>query len=387
MSINEGQASGIQFYSKVRINGQLIANNNIDSLTIREWTLGFLPKLELTIYDAGALLESVNLRENDEIDVTLAKHFEVENQLNMVFLLNDYSVSVIGDNRMFQINISGFLKVEDMFIEKTRSFNSSTSVDILRRIASESELGFRNPRNIISADKMNWIQSSKSNYEFIKHVLKRSNVYNDVLFFYADHKNEFVVTSLNKEIDKKEERIAKFNVSETETKTDPRDNTVYYNAYDILNKNGYVNKTIGYGSSVDYYNTKENKCIKYDRFKKMGEMSFVDDKYKGNTVYGVQGGIYNNLNLYGEKYYESFIRNSFLIKNFFAFSVVIQINSEENINLFDKINLVMPSNITEEFNEIYSGSYLVGGIIHNIQSGGIYKKMLSLHKNGMNRGI
>jgi hypothetical protein len=65
--------------------------------------------------------------------------------------------------------------------------------------------------------------------------------------------------------------------------------------------------------------------------------------------------------------------------------VVIQIDSECDVKLFDKINLVIPSLVSEEFNEVYSGMYLVGGIIHNVCINGIYKKMLSLHRNGMNK--
>jgi len=385
MSMDEGQPSGIQFYSKVRIKGQDIAQNNILSVTIREWVIDILPRLELTIVDSGAILESITLEDNDEIEIILAKHSGATSQLSMKFLLHDYSVSVSGDNRMFTINISAHMKVSDMFQMRTRGFGRASSIDVLKRIAGESGLKFSNPRGVVSSDSMNWLQVNKSNYNFIKHVLTRSHVFNDAEFFYADHNSKFVLTSLNKEIDKKEEKTAKFDVSETESKSNESDNTIYYNAYDIVNKSGYYNKLVGYGTKAKYYDLKDPKSIDVTTFKKMTNLSFKDKAYNGKIVSHKDCGTYNDLNLYSEKYYESLVRNDFLINTFFGFSVVIQIDSNENVDLFDKINLVMPSAITKEFNEVFSGSYVVGGIIHNIQSGGIYKKMLSLHRNGMNK--
>lgn len=384
MSEQIGQLPGQQFYCRLKIKGVEIASSNIISLTIREWVLDVLPKIELSIADMGGLLEVATLEDNDEIEVSISKHSESETQLNMTFLLSDYSISIISDNRMLNINIVGYMKVNDMFTTKTRCFNQSSSIDVLKKISTEAGLKFNNPMNVLSNDKMNWYQCN-SNFDFIKHILKRAYIFNDVMFFYADHSNKFNITSLNKEMDKKENRISKFDVSQTEFKKDKNDTTIYYNAYDIVNMSGYFNKTNNYGRDVTYFDSKEMKTIEYNTINKITDLTFMDKNFYKKNVNGIYAGISDTDNIYSEKYFESLIRNDYLVKNFFGYSVVIQIDSECDVKLFDKINLVIPSLVSEEFNEVYSGMYLVGGIIHNVCINGIYKKMLSLHRNGMNK--
>jgi len=383
--MNVGQMQSQQFFCRLYIKGQEIGAANILSVTIREWVLDILPKIEIELGDMGALLEVITLEDNDEITISIAKHSESEELLTMTFLLNDYYVSVKSDNRMLNIKLTGYMKISDAFSAKTKSYPKRSSVDVLNTIARDSGLNFLNRYNINTNDTMNWYQIHKSNIEFIKHILKRSYLFSDVLFMYGDHNNRFVYTSLNKEIDKKDSKVAKFDVSQYESKTDITDHTIYYNSYDLLNMAGYYNKISSYGTKVEYYDMKDGKDAVCNTSKKMTDLTFIDKKYSGKAVDIMQGGSFNNLNLYSTTYYESLGRNKYLINNFFSNSVVIQISSSDKVELFDKINLVLPSLITSEFNEVYSGMYLVGGIIHSIQGGGIYKKMVSLHRNGMNK--
>ena len=85
MSEQIGQLPGQQFYCRLKIKGVEIASSNIISLTIREWVLDVLPKIELSIADMGGLLEVATLEDNDEIEVSISKHSESETQLNMTF--------------------------------------------------------------------------------------------------------------------------------------------------------------------------------------------------------------------------------------------------------------------------------------------------------------
>jgi len=383
--INIGQLPSQQFFSRVIINGQEIASNNIINLTIREWVLDILPKIEISIADFGALIEVVTLNENDEIEVFLGKHLESNNILHMVFQLSDFNVTVMADNRMLLLNIVGYLKVDDMFILKNRRFAGTFSKDVLNQIATETGLEFYNKYNINTNDQMTWLQVNSSNYNFVKHVLKRSYIANDVVFGYADHTNRFIFTSLNREIDNNNYKVAKFNVKESEFKTDSQDNNIYYNAYDVVNLSGHYNKITGYGVKVDYYDLEIDNSITYNTINKISDSlkTFIKTDTNGTKTKNIIGGSFNDLNLYSDKYYETMGRNEFLINSMFGFSIAIQIDAEEDINLFDKIQLVLPS-LVSEFNDKYSGFYLVGGIIHTIDNGGIYRKCLSLHTNGRN---
>lgn len=380
-----GQLPGQNFYCRLKIKGVEIASTNVISLTIREWVLGIVSKLELVLGDAGALLEVVTLEDNDEIDITISKYETTDNILQMKFYLSDYYVNVSGDNRFYQINISGFQKVDKLFIMNNRSFGQQTSLEVLTKLSTEMGSKLNNKYNLSTSDKMNWYQLNTSNLEFIKHVLKRSYVYNDVIFYYIDHTNQFIFTSLNKEIDKKESKIAKFSVESTEFKEDENDKTIYFNSYDVNNLSGYFNKVNNYGTTVQYYDLTNYKSQEFNTFKKLTELTHIDKNYYQKNVFNLNWGMYNNLNLYSEKYYESLIRNNYLISNFFGYSLAIQIDANEKVELFDKINVALPSNISGDLNKVMSGNYLVGGIIHNISNNGIYKKMLSLHRNGMNK--
>lgn len=383
-NVNIGQFPGQQYYCRLKIKGHEIASSNIISLTIKEWVVSVLPKLEVIVADLGNIIETITLEDSDDIEVILAKDSSSEDRLSMVFSFSDYSINIQNDNRMQIVNIVGYLKCENMFQLQNRGFAKVTSTDIFSKIARECGLNFINPYNITTNDRMNWYQLNKTNFEFLKHVLKRSYIYDDVGFLYADHTNSLIFTSLNREIDKKDNIVAKFDVEKTEFKGDTNDSNIYFNSYDVINMSGYFNKINNYGVTVQYYDMEKPVSLQYSKFKKMTDNSFINKKYNGKLAYNLNWGQYNNLNLYSEKYYESLVRNDFLIANFFGYSVMLQINANENVSLFDKINVVIPSMLSGESNEVLSGMYLVGGIIHNITNGNIYRKMISLHRNGNN---
>ena len=230
---------------------------------------------------------------------------------------------------------------------------------------------------------MTWLQCS-NNYKFIRHILNRASISDDLPIFYANSKSKFVYTSLHAEMNKKESRIAKLDQVMFENEIDDKDKTIWYNQYDIVNFNGYYNKTTGYGGSYEYYDLNgSEKTGSVSTPEKLTQLSFTDKEYAGQDVFSESGHFYTE-NVYGG-YFESLARNPFLLNNFFAFSLVINVDARNDINLFDKINLSVPSNFDDGPNKVMSGNYLVGGITHQVSKDGIYKKMVSLHRNGMNK--
>ena len=137
----------------------------------------------------------------------------------------------------------------NMFQLQTRSYARQTSKSVLQQIATESGIEFTNPRNIKPSDNMTWFQSNSSNFDFIKHVIKRAYIPKDVVFFYADTRNKFVFTSLLAEMRKKESKITKFSVENTESSIlneNDKDNTIWFASYDIVNYSGFYNKKSSY---------------------------------------------------------------------------------------------------------------------------------------------
>lgn len=387
-----GQPQGQKFYARVKINDIEIQAQNIISLTIREWVFDVLPRIEIKMVNAGYILETMQIEDGDVIDVIIAKHDEDPNPLEMKFLLCDHYTVPEGDNRKLIVSVSGILKVSDMFFPiKTRSFSKSSSVDIFQTIANEANITFTNPDNVTANDIMNWYQINSSNFTFIKHVLKRANVTNDAVFFYTNSKNNFVYTTLKTNMRKKEVGIARYDVEKFgATILDDQDTnkTMWFNGYDIANSSSYYNKKIGYGTNYTYIGTDGtiNKADYSDK-SKMTNMLFRNKDAEGQAVLNRTYGMNNDLNLYDTSYFEALIRNKYLRDTFFSCSVVININALCQVNLFDKVNLVLPSILDNKMSDPYSGLYLVCGITHSIVKNGIYQKMLSLHRNGMNNSV
>ena len=72
------------------------------------------------------------------------------------------------------------------------------------------------------------------------------------------------------------------------------------------------------------------------------------------------------------------------MKGYFNYSVLLDINASIRLQLFDKVNLVVESLMTSEKDEVQSGEYIIGGIIHTFGNSTLYKKQISLHRNGYN---
>jgi len=188
-----GQLPGQQFYLELTIKGVRYNPLNIQYLVIKSWIFNILPYIEIMFADNGFLMESFPLEDGEDIQITLGKHEDDENPLNLTFSLNDYSIAIAGDNRRSFVTLNGFLKATDMFMLRTRRFPKQNSSLVFSTIASESEIEFSNPFNIVPSDNMTWIQNSQSNFDFIRHVLRRAYVPDDMLMFYATTSNKFEI--------------------------------------------------------------------------------------------------------------------------------------------------------------------------------------------------
>lgn len=388
----QGQIQGQQYYCRIKINEQEIQSDNIIGLTIREWVNEILPRLELQLMNQGYLLETHPIVDGDIISVLLAKNKDTEAALTMDFVVSDFNLAVQADNRKIVLNISGYLKVDDFFAPiKTRSFKNKKSQEVLSTIANESGLKFKNPQNINTNDKMTWYQINKTNYDFIPHILSRSYIQNDVLLYYANTNNEMILTSLKKELKKQDSIIAKYDIDKYNRSvlSDEDSKNVWFSSYDLTNVCSYFNRIIGYGAEYTYNNNDDGSEV-YEQFKdedKITDYIFRQKSLNGQNVFNSTFGAYNNKNLYNENYFGSFVKNYYLLATHLSCSLVININSLSTVKLFDKINLMLPSLLDNSISDPYSGLYIIGGITHFVSKGGMYQKMLSLHRNGINKPI
>jgi len=384
-----GQMIGVQFYLELKIKDNKINPLNIQYLVIREWIFNILPTVEIRLIDDGYFTEIIPLEDSEDIQIILGKHEDDENPIELIFSLNDYTSDIISDNRKSILTITGTLKANDMFWIRSRSFPKQNSITVLSTIAEESKITFSNPHNIIPSDNMTWIQNDLSNFKFIKHVLKRAYIPDDVLFFYANSLNKFIVTSLKSEMDRTDIKKSKFDIikfgNNAKDNKDP-DDTIWFASYNIVNYSNFFNENIGYGFKYSYYDLENNNLKTYSNINKITQLSFRNKDFVGKPVIKNLNNELIESNIYGSEYFESLLRNQFLKNNFFANSIVLNVNALSKINLMDKIDLSIPSLFkSEQSNEVMSGFYLVMGIQHEITKGGIYKKKIALGRNGMNK--
>ncbi|MFW6219512.1 MAG: hypothetical protein ACOCZ5_00225 [bacterium] len=365
---------------------------NLISLVIKENVLSILPRIELIITDKGTLFETYPLLDGERLNVKLSTSKTDEDiMLDCDFLLSDFEVSPNTGNLSSVFRIIGTLYTEDMFFPSiTRTFNN-TSVEIFRQLTNEFGYKFVNPHNIVSNDNMRWYQLSSNKYDFIKHLLQKSYMNKDSIFYYANTQNEFVCTSLNNEMNKEATFEAKYDrdFAQLNSMGGELQNYIFYDHYDVRNLVGLYHKMTKYGQGFEGYNLKGNMFDGYSVPRnKMTELFNKDKQYDNNFSSKLDvGTIRSNPNLF-PRYDMSRSQNNTLRRDFFAQSLSLSVNALTNAKLFDKVNVSIPSilvNKSRIINDVYSGYYLITGITHTVTTNNIYKKQLLLSRNGINK--
>lgn len=398
MTINNERISNLDssffinnFYCKIKIKNIEVLPQNIVSINIRESIFDLIPVVELNILDNGILSERYPLEDGDELQVELATSDKTESVIDMKFNVMDSEIlNTDGDIlQVVMIRITGIMKNNDLFFPlKTRAFSNKTSIQTLSSIASEC--GFSPKTKIKTSDSMTWRQLQQSNYQMIAEVLKRSFKPDDAIMACFKRNNEFIITSLKTELENKTSKKAIYDpyksismIGETDTKE--KSTEIYYNNFSVRNFSGFVNKTRTYGKEFSYWDFEEfkNKKITSD-YHGLTQFSFKNKNDVGKIVNVQPVGILNSLNVH-KNYFEAVAQNEFYIEDFFKNVLLIYINPSNNINVFDKFDLIFPSlDDNDSINSSLSGEYIVGSIAYQASKDGIFRSCVALFRNGMN---
>jgi len=398
--------SEIFFILKLSIKGSDVQNVAVANITIREWVFDTLPRIEIDLSDNGRFTDQIPLEDNDEIEIEINNFASEEPPIKSTFILQDWEFKNSGPGKSQQtlITLTGLLKTTDMtFPIKRRIFASRNSQEVFETIAGEAGLDFES--KVTPKDEMNWIQMESSNHDFLRHVLYRSYVGdNDTPFLYTDRKGKMTYTSLRKELGKEQE-IKRFvfniqsavlnsqtkNEEETEElleeEREQEGNIFYFFNWKFKNMAGTFNKTNSYGRSFNYYDLSDDIHREITTDDHPLSMHSLKDKANVETptiVHSDNYGIQDNSNVH-ENYHLAFTQNKYLRDNFFSSYLMIYTRPNDNIKLFDLVNIEVPSLLPIETNvdEVHSGRYIVGGIIHNVAKQSIYNTILILFRNGM----
>jgi hypothetical protein len=369
------------FYCNILIDDVAFIPSNIISCVIREWVFGLLPRIELSILDDGVLFEGLPLTDSSVIEIEISKDKSQEKVLNARFDVIDFNLDVISDNKFSVVNITGILKTENLFWPTRNRYFDDTSKNALGQLALESGLRFKS--DIDTNDSMIWIQPNVSNAKMMRHLTSRSRKINDSVFFYGDVDGNLNLTSLKKKIDQNSSIKCRYNLDNYSKESFDNvvdSETLWFNSYDVLNNNGFFNRTNNYGIKFGFFDLEKNKVYEI----KNGQSNLADRSFQSvssNVEYKRFGVLSNNV--YG-KYFDTLVENEFYRKRFFSNSIALNINSRGNVNLFDLVDVFIPSLVDSGFNDFLSGEYLVGGIVHSLFKNNIYKKQIVCFRDGYN---
>ncbi len=397
-----------EYVSNVTIKNVDINPLNIKSIVVREWIFDVFPTIEIVFIDNGVFFDLSPLEDNAEIVVEISKSKKKESPISMTFLLHDFDVynTDIERGSSMMIRVTGIFDCRNMVYPiHNRSFKQRTSIAALEEIASECGVEV-DKRISTTNDAMVWLQLNQNNYDMIYHILERSfKEKNDTMFAYIDRSGKMVITSLKNELEKEDLITARHDIKkstldkqedeepDTEEAANEDNPIIYYNNYGYKYIGGTINKMIGYGMTHTYNDTKDVQTVTLDSDEHLlSDFSYKEKDSVGKIVKHISYGTKFDVDNTHDNYLTALSQNEYLRKNFFTSNLTIFINATNKVNLFDKVSLVLPTmlpteltNDVPEINEVFSGEYIVGGILHQVFDKGQYKMVLSLFRNGIDK--
>lgn len=394
------------FFLKLSIKEATVLPTSVISIGIKEWIFDTLPRIELEISDSGRFTDQFPLEDNDIIKIELG-FLKDDPVVIAEFNLQDYEIINSGPGKATQtyIKMTGLLKTENFKYEiKNRAFNKKTSNEVFDKLFDEIGYEGYEPR-IEGLDKMNWLQCNQNNIEFMDHVLKRAFVgKDDSPFLFCDRESTLIYTSLKTEVERKQkiktlfyhmENSLSSNITQLEQVYNEEqesireelgsENIMFYRNWNFKNIAGNTNKTNSYGRSYTYYDMSESKkdsIISDDH--PFSVHSLKEKEHVGKIVVNDEYGLFDTGNTHPD-YIAAQTQNEYVRSNFFSSPLIIYSRPESSLKLFDTVRVMLPTmqSFDSNLDEVHSGTYIVGGIIHQVQKNSIYTMVLILYRNGL----
>jgi len=391
---------GNQYQLDMYINNNKIPNINIKSLSFREWIFDRVVYLETEIIDTGFLYDMSPLYELCPIKLELTRASE---KIVMNFHVALYeSVRLNNDSgSMFGFKIVALLRPELMTDIQTKAYVNKTSSQVLESICSDKSIEF--VKDIDSYDIQTWYQINETDLAMTNHLLNKGFVAEeDLPLLFLTKENKLRYTSL-KTLCEKEPKYLLINndsavldneidpvisVVKQEKEKNTKIKVMYYNI-NIQDKNiSFLNNVeYGYGTNFTHYDLKNFQTY-YMNFKyaPMSDKMFRNKTQKGlsnSITFGIYSGNQH------KNYLLAIAQNKYISSIFFNNYKQVIVNSTLDISIGDKVKMLLPSTLqriqgSDGVDDINSGEYIVGGILHNLNPNGFYNMVLTLFRNGIN---
>jgi hypothetical protein len=405
--VEEMDSLGEQYLASLKINDIKVPLKNIQSLAIREWIFEHVPTLELTIMDTGIFIEYSPLFDESPIQLSISKN-DKTSSYSMTFVLNCWEsqkFNIDGGN-VFIIRMVATPEINNYFYPQySKCFTNMTTFEVVKQIAQETpEIKFETPIQNTS-DSQNWYQIALTNFDMIKHVIKRAYFdIEDMPMVYMDRNRGLHYNTLKTMC----KQTPKFNAYcddslMMDNGSDPimakrkesyivekgKENLYYSTNTTTKSIASVNNKIMGYGFDLTFFDH-QNFYRQVINFK-VAPLSKYADVNKNHYNKLTQSFTYNTKhNNTHNNYMVAQGQNDYIKNVFFNKHFQIVVNPNSNIQLGDIINVNIPDTLTSNTENLKgvdkanSGFYLVGGITQDIKKDGHYVMILTLFRNGIN---
>lgn len=392
---------GSQFYCRVFIDGIELVSRMIQSLSMREFIFDTAVELDLDFVDNGTFVEVSPIVDGSHMKVILAKDKE-ESPLEIEFdILSSKVVKKYSPgNSMYFVNVVAIQKSDFMFGEVDQTAYIGPSSQVVGEVVSKNKQ-LTYVEDVTSNDSQIWYQISVNDSNFIKHLMERAYYQEkDIPIIFATKDNTFHYTTLKTKCSQKAKFTAINNdllsldagsqdkVIKSLIPDYDRNSTLFFKSdYSFNDFMPIENRTGGYGFDFTYFNATEF----HDHFVTFNYAPFtntINKRKQNGKMYDSINYNMQNSNVH-DNYLLAYNQNKYLKKNIFSYYTTLTISPNIKVQLMDKINVSFVKQFdietqTAGIDEVHSGEYLVGGIYHNIYSGGLYTMILVLFRNGFN---
>lgn len=243
----------------------------------------FLPKITLVIREMrGFIANEAFPMDGDIIQVYMKSKNPDFKPIRADFRITgtDSTVDGIGDPDMY--TIEGILNLPEIFVDKIKSFGKTSTMDVLKVIAKDLDLGFATNASS-TVDTMGRICCDTSYYDFIQEELVPTCYKDDNSFFecHIDPWYNIVLIEMNELLSKEHDadKFTKVSIGENYFKNSPVPDTEaedfvlqnrsdgwnqnYFSAYTMHSNSGAIFTAIGYRNYMKFYDKTDKKLKEF----------------------------------------------------------------------------------------------------------------------------
>lgn len=256
----------------VVIKNVMISEENIEKLAL--FNNQIIPSIFIIFRDLSSqLIDSLFPLDNEIISIFIKATSEMNMPIRMDFKIMEFNPIKSGNEEKENISftINGLLDVDELYYKNIKGY-PGTSFNIFQNIASDCNLGFATNVTFTN-DSMTWVNPGIELMNFIEDVTFHS--YKDdstFLWSYVDFYYNFNYVDIEKALGEdisKQVSANQFNVftPNAQESVSPlvltnhfsaKDSNVYINKYNLVNASTKINTTIGYSTTVIFYDKTEN---------------------------------------------------------------------------------------------------------------------------------